>query len=85
MHGRVGNISVMSNGEVKELGTHQELMQQNGIYSELVRLQGGSADGKETMRKKKEKVASVESGEKAEEVKEEKKAEEELKNVSLTR
>ena len=75
----------MSKGEVKELGTHQELMQQNGIYSELVRLQGGNADGKETIRKKKEKIASVESKDKVEEVKEEKKAEEDLKNVSLRR
>lgn len=36
-------IAIIDKGHVKELGTHEELMALNGIYAELVTLQGGGA------------------------------------------
>jgi ATP-binding cassette subfamily B (MDR/TAP) protein 1 len=35
-------IAVIDKGQVKELGSHEELMARQGIYAELVALQGGS-------------------------------------------
>ena len=36
-------IVVIDNGRITESGTHSELLQQNGTYSELVRLSDGTA------------------------------------------
>lgn len=32
-------IVVLSHGNIREVGTHQELMERNGLYSDLVRRQ----------------------------------------------
>ena len=41
-------IYVLSNGEVQESGTHEELIRLNGLYSKLCRLQGLRSAGEET-------------------------------------
>ncbi|XP_065648472.1 mitochondrial potassium channel ATP-binding subunit isoform X2 [Hydra vulgaris] len=35
-------IAAMANGEIREIGTHKELIQKNGLYAELVRNQDAS-------------------------------------------
>ena len=39
-------IVVMERGQVKECGKHEELMQLNGLYAELVNLQGSNQPDK---------------------------------------
>ena len=43
-------ILVLSRGEVAERGTHDELMQQAGIYQKMYQLQLGSNAGQEMAR-----------------------------------
>ena len=42
-------IVVMENGEIKEVGNHQELLQNNGIYRKLYEIQFGKIEPVETV------------------------------------
>ena len=42
-------IVVMENGEIKEVGTHQKLLENNGIYRKLYEIQFGKIETIETM------------------------------------
>lgn len=44
--GNADCIFVMGQGQVKESGTHEELMQKNGIYAKMYRTERGWYDGK---------------------------------------
>ena len=46
-------IAVISQGKIKEMGTHDDLLKQNGIYAELYRLQFKNSD---------EEIANIEIG-----------------------
>jgi len=41
------NIIVLKNGEVAEQGTHSQLVNQNGVYSELWSVQESTVGGQE--------------------------------------
>ena len=42
-------IVVMESGEIKEVGTHQKLLENNGIYRKLYEIQFGKIETIETM------------------------------------
>jgi ABC-type multidrug transport system fused ATPase/permease subunit len=37
---KAGKILVIRSGEIVEQGTHQELLERNGLYAKLARIQG---------------------------------------------
>lgn len=51
----VDNIIVLESGQIRELGTHAELIQQEGLYAHLYRMQAESYD-KESFQEIHEKV-----------------------------
>jgi ABC-type multidrug transport system fused ATPase/permease subunit len=78
-------IVVMERGQVKECGKHEELMQLNGLYAELVNLQGAEKPDKTS----KVKVNTAKQEEKEKEEEEEKEDEEvqpdKIHHVSISR